>query len=129
MAQSIMKDARYERQVWHGSRVLRALRGVGGARPFTFYRHLRNSIIAPFLKKPGLTATLYKGDMRFWDTHSYHEALAYYLAKHQTFEEYVADTRNEVKEYIDLDFSVYFQCYNNKRATFASLQSFRQFYP
>ncbi|HVU80080.1 MAG TPA: hypothetical protein VHD37_01815 [Candidatus Paceibacterota bacterium] len=67
--------------------------------------------------------------MRFWDFPSYRKALAYYLAKRQTFEEYMADASHEPKEYVDLDFCAYFQCYKNKRATSEALRSFRKQYP
>ncbi|MFZ2167329.1 MAG: hypothetical protein WAV50_00495 [Minisyncoccia bacterium] len=67
--------------------------------------------------------------MKFWDDASYKKALTYYLAKHQTFEEYRDDSSNEPKEYIDLDFSVYYQTYKNRQATYASLQSFRENFP
>ncbi len=126
---SAEKISAFKRQVQHGSVFLRALKNVVGSGPFTEYRYLRNAIIGPFLKKPVLTTAVYKDGLRFWDAASYQKALAYYLAKHQSFEEYRDDPHNEPKEYIDLDFSVYFQCYKNKEATFAALQSFRKFYP
>lgn len=122
-------DPNYERLVGRGSIMLRAIRTVIGSRPFTWYRHTRNAVITPFLKKPQLITKVYKDGMRFWDLASYHRALRYYLTKRQSFEEYMADRHNEPKEYIDLDFSVYYQVYNNKRATFAALKSFRQIYP
>lgn len=120
---------KYENHVYHGSKILRLVRSFVGGHPFTWYRHMCNIIVTPFLKKPVLTTTLYKDGMRFWDHVSYKKALTYYLAKRQTFEEYVTDPTNELKEYIDLDFSVYFQVYKNKPATVAALKSFRQFYP
>ncbi|MDE2021759.1 MAG: hypothetical protein KGI71_02445 [Patescibacteria group bacterium] len=119
----------YKKSVQRGPILLGALRNAFGDKPFALYRRTYNAVAALFLKKPTLTTTSYKGDMRFWDYTSYRKALAYYLAKRETFEEYLADPQHEAKEYIDLDFSVYFQCYKNKRATFAALQSFRQFYP
>lgn len=126
---SAEKIAVFEREVQHGSVFLRAFKKIAGDAPFTAYRHLRNTLIGSFLTKPALTTKEYRDGLQFWDKSSYQKALAYYLAKHQSFEEYQADPHSEQKEYLDLDFSVYFQCYSNKRATYATLQSFRKFYP
>lgn len=108
---------------------MNVLKKICGNKPFTVYRHTRNAIIEPFLTKPDLSTGVFKEGMRFWDHKSYEKALAYYLAKHQSFEEYIADAKNEPKDYIDLDFSAYFQCYQNIHATSEALRSFRQFYP
>jgi hypothetical protein len=123
------KVPEYRRLEWHGSTLLRFIRKVVGPVPFSVYRHLRNTIITPFLRKPSLTTAEYKGGVRFWDEVSYTKALQYYLAKHQTFEEYQADRGNEPKTYLDLDFSVYYQTYKNRQATYASLQSLRKNFP
>ncbi|HVV15525.1 MAG TPA: hypothetical protein VHD55_03955 [Candidatus Paceibacterota bacterium] len=122
-------DARYEAQVYRGPRIAGLLHAMLGNAPFAWYRRARNAAIAPFLRKPALATAVYKNGLRFWDARSYRKALAYYLAKRQTFEEYSEDRSNEPKEYLDLDFCAYFQCYKNRRATREALRSFRRQYP
>ena len=93
-----------------------------------FLRRVQNF----FVHRPPLGTLVrrtYKSGMQFLDLDSYQRYLAHYLAKNQTFEEYSANPENEKKKYIDLNFAAYFQCYNNRRATFETLRSFRKFYP
>ena len=67
--------------------------------------------------------------LNFPDTESYQKELIFYLRKKQTFEEYTADRNNLEKKYVDLKIGVYFQVFNQKKATFETLKSFRKYYP
>lgn len=67
--------------------------------------------------------------MKFVDKETYMAQEKYYLTKHQTFEEYLRDKNNKPKEYIDLNFGVFYQTFNHKKATVECLKSFRKFFP
>jgi hypothetical protein len=69
------------------------------------------------------------GGLKISTRRDYLRQLKYYLSKNQKFEEYIADKTNPAKEYLDLKFLVYFQCFNQKKATFEALRSLRRFYP
>ena len=100
-----------------------------GVDPLPFLRHLRNWFLNIRRKLPVIEYTKYKNNLQFLSRKSYLEHSHYYLSKHQTFEEYTADKNNQPKTYIDLNFAVYFQTYNNRQATTEALKSFRHFYP
>jgi len=59
----------------------------------------------------------------------YLRELKFYKIRSKKFEDYLADRRMPPKKYIDLKFAVYFQCFDQQRATAEALKSFRSFYP
>ncbi len=100
-----------------------------GPDPWPVLRRLRNTIVGASLKLPEPKYAEYKGGLKFVDRETYLAQERYYLSKHQKFEEYSKDRGNEQKSYIDLDFGVFYQTFDHKKATFECLRSFRALYP
>jgi len=96
---------------------------------FPSLRRLRNKIVGNNVKLPDEKYAEYKDGLKFADKETYLAQEKYYITKHETFEEYSADKNNEPKKYVDLDFGVFYQTFNHKKATFECLKSFRKFYP
>ena len=70
-----------------------------------------------------------KNSIKISSRRDYKKILHYYKYRVKKFEDYVADSSNAPKDYFDLKFAVYFQCFNQRKATFETLKSFRNFYP
>lgn len=95
------------------------------------YRKIRNFFInLSSNKKPKINYIVDKKfNLKFPDTISYQDELRYYLNKKQYFNEYLKDKKNPNKEYTDIKFGAYFQVFNQKKATFETLKSFRKYFP
>lgn len=96
-----------------------------------FYRRLKNNLLG-LIKYKEPKIKFIKDDkynLIFPDKKSYKEELKYHLRKKQCFHEYLQNNKNKQKKYIDIKIGAYFQCFNQKKATFETLKSFRKYYP
>ena len=91
---------------------------------------IKNLAIMLFRKPPAMTYGITTPNgLMISSKESYLKELKFYMMRSKGFEDYMCDKRMPPKEYIDLKFAVYFQCYNEKIATAEALRSFREFYP
>ena len=69
-----------------------------------------------------------QGSLRVSSLDDYSRLRKFYACRSEKFEDYLADPANPKKEYIDLKFAAYLQCYDQRKATFETLKSFRNYF-
>ncbi len=94
-------------------------------------RRARNAAIglSASPQEPNVRLIPHEDGLMFPDTESYERELKHHLIKRQTFEECLSSGSAQKKEYLDLKIGAYFQVFNQKKATFETLKSFRQHFP